>query len=87
MRAADLVRLKVMMPVQSQERYTYVAPALGATLARTRGQLQAKGATVRVIELAVPGHPYAGTGRVAAQWPISNVPRSMAQEVTLWVIK
>ena len=86
-RAADLVRLKVMMPVQSQERYTYVAPALGATLARTRGQLQAKGATVRVIELAVPGHPYAGTGRVAAQWPISNVPRSMAQEVTLWVIK
>ena len=86
-RPADLVYLKVYLPAQSRERYTYLPPTLGAKLARTRAQLQAKGATVRVIELDVPNHPYAGTGSVAAQWPISTVPASMARDVTLWVIK
>jgi hypothetical protein len=40
-----------------------------------------------VIELSVPGHPYAGTGRVAAQFPVSSVPVSQAGTITLWVVR
>jgi hypothetical protein len=46
-----------------------------------------RGIPVRVETVLVQGHPYAGTGRVAASWPVSLVPRSMAPEIVLWVVK
>jgi hypothetical protein len=49
--------------------------------------LRAKGIQVQVIEVDSPGHPYAGTGRVAGQYPVGSVPRSASRTVTLFVIR
>ncbi|MDF1701492.1 MAG: PASTA domain-containing protein [Planctomycetota bacterium] len=86
-KAADLVYMDVYLPPRTDERYVSLVPVLGGRLEKERSTLQAAGSNVRVIELDVPGHPYAGTGRIAAQWPVSSVPRSMARNVTLWIIK
>jgi len=86
-RAGALVRVRVLVPGSTQERYVSLPTALGGVLARERESLRATGIEVEVVELAVPGHPYAGTGRVAAQFPVDSVPRSVARTVTLWVVR
>lgn len=45
------------------------------------------GVQVNVIEVDSPTHPYAGTGRVAAQYPMYSVPISQARQVTLWIVR
>jgi beta-lactam-binding protein with PASTA domain len=85
-RPGDLVRLGVAADVQD-DRYVNLPPALGGQMETERASLAAKGLQVDVVEIASPGHPYAGTGLVAAQFPISAVPRRMGQRVTLWVVR
>jgi len=83
----DLLRIHVPVPTQVPERRVDLPVATGMLLDGAMRMLAARGIPVRVETVLVPGHPYAGTGRVAASWPVSLVPRSMAAEVVLWVVK
>ncbi len=86
-RAGALVRLAVPMQRSTQERTVTLPTALGGVLRKEAAALRAKGLTVDVVEVTAAGHPYAGTGRVAAQYPVGSVPRSAAQRITLWVVR
>jgi beta-lactam-binding protein with PASTA domain len=87
LRAGDLVRLGVRLAPATQERYVSLPNSLGGVLRTESASLRAKGLVVEVIEVAMPSHPYAGTGRVAAQYPVARVPLSLARTITLWVVK
>ena len=41
---------------------------------------------LEIYEVRVPQHPYAGSGRVAAQYPVSSMPRAQAGVVTIWLV-
>ena len=86
-RAGALLRLRVQVASTTDERYVSLPTALGGLLTRERDVFRAAGQDVQVMEVEAPGHPYAGTGRVAAQYPVSSVPRSMARTVTLWIVR
>ena len=55
-------------------RYVDLPTTIGAEMRRARQMFAGSGTAVSVVELRVPGHPYAGTGRVAAQYPVSRMP-------------
>jgi beta-lactam-binding protein with PASTA domain len=81
----DLVRLSVASG-PGEGRYTDLPMAVGGLVTRARTMLARSGIGVDVIEVQVPGHPYAGTGRVAAQYPVSRMPSRHAARVTLWTV-
>ncbi len=83
----DLLRLGVYLPIGESERRVDLPPAVGMLLDRARQVYAARGIRVRVIEVDAALHPYAGTGRVAASYPVSLVPRSLGESVTLWVVR
>jgi beta-lactam-binding protein with PASTA domain len=83
----DLVRIGVRLTAQEQDRNVDLPMALGGLLAKEMAVIRAAGHDVEVVEVAAPGHPYAGTGRVAAQYPVSTVPSSAARTIVLWVVK
>ena len=85
-KAGDSIRLRVVLPAGSPTN-VYVPLVLGADVEKARRQLMSSGAVVNVVELSVPGHPYAGTRRVAAQYPSGRMGRGQAGTVTIWVIK
>ena len=81
----DLVRLNVASGA-GDGRYTDLPMAVGGLVTRARTMFARSGIGVDVIEVQVPGHPYAGTGRVAAQYPVSRMPSRHAARVTLWIV-
>jgi beta-lactam-binding protein with PASTA domain len=81
----DLVRLTVAVGAGGGP-YVDLPTTIGAEVRRARQMFAGGGTAVNVVELSVPGHPYAGTGRVAAQYPVSRMPSSLAAPVTLWII-
>ena len=81
----DLVRLTVAAG-QGGGRYVDLPTTIGAEVRRAQRMFAGSGTAAAVVELRVPNHPYAGTGRVAAQYPVSRMPRSQAAPVTLWII-
>lgn len=86
-RTGDLVRLKTgMAGVRPDERLYDMRSFLGAPVESVKGVYERAGIRVLVLPLRVPNHPYAGTGRVAAQYPLGRVPVSRAQTVTLWQV-
>jgi beta-lactam-binding protein with PASTA domain len=86
-RPGDLVRIGVHVPPQTRQRYVDVPAALGGLVRTAKASYAGAGNEVEVVVIDAPGHPYAGTGRVAAQFPVSSVPRDMARKVTFWVVK
>ena len=86
-RPGDLVHVDVRLAPRPGERYVTLPTALSGFVDSERRGLQAAGYQVEVVEVDAPGHPYAGTGRVMGQYPVSAVPRSLAQTVTLWVVR
>jgi hypothetical protein len=82
----DLVRVRVSA-TSGGERSVSLPTVIGMEVGAARRQFQGLRAGPEVVELSVPGHPYAGTGRVAAQYPVSSVPTSQAGQVTIWVVK
>lgn len=86
-RPGDLVRLVVPVGNVAGERSTTIPVVTGSEAAAAQRQLAQQGLSVEIVELDVPGHPYAGTGRVAAQYPMSTVPAGLGRVVTLWVIR
>ena len=87
-RLAQLPRFSLNAGVggSSNERMYDLKLTLGASAEGARRMYERAGINVRVVEVQSPGHPYAGTRRVVAQWPVSSVPVSVARNVTLWVI-
>ncbi len=81
----DLVRLRVAVGVGGGP-YVDLPTSIGAVVNRARRMFASGGTAVTVVEIKVPGHPYAGTGRVAAQYPVSRMPSSQAAPVTLWTV-
>jgi len=81
----DLVRLTVAVG-SGGGPYVDLPTAIGAEARRARQMFAGGGTGVSVLEVRVPGHPYAGTGRVAAQYPVSRMPSSQANPVTLWIV-
>jgi beta-lactam-binding protein with PASTA domain len=86
-RPGDLVRIVVALAAVGGERTTTLPVATGAELSRMEQLFARLGVSVEVVELNVPGHPYAGTGRVAAQYPVSTVSSSVGRVVTLWLVR
>ena len=86
-RAGDLVRVVVAVGNVVGGRSVTVPVVSGAEVSRAEQMLERLGLSVEVVELSVPGHPYAGTGRVAAQYPVSTVSASLGGVITLWVIR
>jgi beta-lactam-binding protein with PASTA domain len=86
-RAGDLVRLTVRVVPSTDERYVSLPTSLGGLVAKERQRLEGAGHQVEVVTVDVPGHPYADTERVAAQYPVSSVPRSRGRTITLWVVR
>ncbi|MGE3755359.1 MAG: PASTA domain-containing protein [Planctomycetota bacterium] len=86
-KAGDLVRLQVAVAPDPSSASVHLAHTLGGMLDKGRRLLDTAGARTEVVELQVPGHPYAGTRRIAAQFPAGSVPRSRAGIVRLWVVK
>jgi beta-lactam-binding protein with PASTA domain len=85
--AGDLVRLSVSVGGGTGERSVDLPTVLGMDVDGARRLYQGTRVGVQVVTLDVPGHPYAGTGRVAAQYPVSSVPLSQAGAVTLWLVR
>ena len=84
----DLLKLAVFQPKPGPSQRTVNIPStVGGSAFRAHRRLQQSGITVRIVEVAIPEHPYAGTRRVAAQYPVSAVSAVGAPQVTLWVIK
>jgi beta-lactam-binding protein with PASTA domain len=83
----DLVRIRVRTQTSRQERHVDLRAVVGAEINQARRFFAETGTNVEVVEVAVPGHPYAGTRRVAAQYPVSSVPLSQARTITLWVVR
>jgi hypothetical protein len=86
-RAGDLVRVQVAVAPDPSSASVHLAHTLGGRLDKGRSLLGSAGAATEVVVLDVPGHPYAGSRRVAAQFPAGSVPRSRASIVRLWIIK
>lgn len=86
-RPGDLVRVVVSLGAVAGERSVTIPVASGAELVKAEQLFARMGMSVEVVEVSVPGHPYAGTGRVAAQYPVSTVSLSMGRMVTLWVVR
>jgi beta-lactam-binding protein with PASTA domain len=86
-RAGALVRVHVGIGPVVGERSVNVPFAIGADLAQADTIFRRQGLSVEIVELDVPGHPYAGTGRVVSQYPVSTVPMSQGKVITLWVIR
>jgi beta-lactam-binding protein with PASTA domain len=86
-RPGDLVRVYVGIGPVVGERSVSVPFAVGADMAQAETIFRRQGLSVEVVELDVPGHPYAGTGRVVSQYPVSTVPMSLGKVITLWVIR
>ena len=86
-KAGDLVRLQVAVAPDPSSASVHLAHTLGGMLEKGRRLLGNTGARTEVVELDIPGHPYAGTRRIAAQFPAGSVPKSRAGLVRLWVIK
>lgn len=84
-RPGDLVRLTVAAG-SGGGPYVDLPTTIGAEVRRARQMFAGGGTSVQVVQLKVPGHPYAGTGRVAAQYPVSRMPSSQAAPVTIWII-
>jgi hypothetical protein len=76
----------VSVPTRVGERTVWLPMAVGANLDRARRMFAGTRTGYDVVEVHVPGHPYAGTGRVAAQYPVSAVPSGDAGRATLWVV-
>ena len=84
----DLLKLSVYQPKPSaSQRSINVPSTVGGSAFRAHRRLQQQGINVRIVEVEIPNHPYAGTRRVAAQYPVSAVAALGAPQVTLWVIK
>ena len=86
-RLGDLVHLKVAVGAVAGERSVSVPVGTGSDAAQAQRNFAQHGLSVEVVELSVPEHPYAGTGRVVAQYPVSTVPASLGRVVTLWVVR
>jgi beta-lactam-binding protein with PASTA domain len=82
----DLVRVLVSVGARGSERFVDMPMAIGADVERARQMFGSIRTGLRVVEVPVPSHPYAGTGRVAAQYPVSSVPLSQARHATVWVV-
>ena len=78
--------MRVSAPVQEGERTVWLPMAVGADVTKAQRMFGATRTGVRVLEIKVPGHPYARTRRVAAQFPVSAVPAGDAGRVTLWIV-
>ncbi len=83
----DLVRLQVAVAPDPASVSVHLAHTLGGLLEKGRRLLGVAGAGTEVVEIDVPGHPYAGSGRVAAQFPAGTIPKSRAGVVRLWTIR
>jgi beta-lactam-binding protein with PASTA domain len=83
----DLVRIAVSVGAGVTERSVDVPMAVGAELVQAQRMFAGSRLSVEIVEVVVPEHPYAGTARVAAQYPVSSVPRNLADRVTLWVVR
>jgi hypothetical protein len=81
----DLVRLTVSIGADTPPLID-LPMAVGALGVRAQSMFSTSRVAVQFAEVKVPGHPYAGTGRVAAQYPVGRVPRAQAGRVTLWVV-
>jgi hypothetical protein len=81
------VRLEVSLATGTNERTVDLPAAMGMPVEQAQRLYLGTRVGVQVVSLAVPGHPFAGTRRVAAQYPVSSVPLSQAGTVTLWVVE
>lgn len=86
-RAGDLVRLLVALGPTGNDRSVTVPAAYGVDLKRAQQVFTTQGLNVEVIVLAVPGHPYTGSERVVAQFPVGVVGAASARTVTVWVLR
>ena len=82
----DLVRLVVSGGPDVGGRVVSIPMAIGAEVGAARQMFGRAGTRVDVVEVKVPSHPYAGTGRVAAQYPVHRLPMAQASLVTLWIV-
>ena len=81
----DLVRLTVSIGTGSPP-FVDLPMVVGALASQTQRRFAQKGVPVDVVQVQVPGHPYAGTGRVVAQYPVGRIPRSAVGRITLWIV-
>lgn len=86
-RAGDLVRLRVCVLPDPASTRVFLPHVLGGMLEAGRNLLRSHGVVTEVVEVDVPGHPYRGTSRIAAQHPAGDVPRSQAGPVTVWIVR
>jgi beta-lactam-binding protein with PASTA domain len=82
----DLVRIVVSLGPPANDRYVNLPMSIGSTLETAQRLFAGTRSGVEVVQIQVPTHPYAGTGRVAAQYPVSSVPRREAARVLLWIV-
>ncbi len=83
----DLLRLRVGIGDGVLERMVDLPTVAMVKLTTAKRMLARLGVRVNVVEIANKKHPYAGTKRVAAQYPVSLVPRSAGNTVTLWIVE
>jgi len=83
----DLLRLHVGIGEDVMERTVDLPTVTMVKLSTAKRMLARLGVQVNVVEVENKKHPYAGTKRVAAQFPVSVVPRTAGNSVTLWVVK
>jgi beta-lactam-binding protein with PASTA domain len=86
-RLGDLVYLTVAVGSVAGERSVSIPVGTGAEAAQAQRVFAQHGLGVEVVEVNAPDHPYAGTGRVVAQYPVSTVPAAMGRVVTLWIVR
>ena len=86
-RLGDLVYLTVSVGNVAGQRSVSIPVSTGAEMSQAQRLFATVGLSVEVVELSVPNHPYAGTRRVVAQYPVSTVPASISRVVTLWVVR